>query len=83
MFEKGDKVIPISKSVGDTWDKSSTIKEFLQKGYLIFLHKQSFQEKNRAGVLVDIYLVSGDFYILEDLIPYGASNRDFVTLLKK
>jgi hypothetical protein len=72
-FKKGDKVVPISKSTGDSWKASVVINDYLaSKAKYIYVVDPAYQTVDGQTVIScdNKNSTVGDFFLAKDLIPY-------------
>lgn len=79
-FKVGQKVIPISKSVGNSWEDCSVIHRMKQKGqsflYIIKIRKNEFVCAVEVGDWV-----RGNYFLQKDLKPFAISRTELNTQL--
>lgn len=79
-FKAGDKVIPISKTVGDSIDKCKHYKN-LQAGVVKFLYV-SYISNGTYVCSSEKDAISGSYYNSKDLVPYKSNKKKKIKKLK-
>ncbi len=72
MFKVGDLVIPISKSIGKSFEESTVVQKYKKYMRISDIQYKYFVDNTRHDCVI---ICHAAYFLPKDLIPYGQDNE--------